>query len=37
MNGVDPQAWLTHVIGTIADHPASKIHDLMPWNLQPIS
>lgn len=32
MNGVDPQAWLTHVIDRIADHPASKITDFMPWN-----
>jgi len=31
MNDVDPQAWLTHVIDRIADHPASKINDLMPW------
>jgi len=32
LNGVDPKAWLTHVIANIADHPASKIDDLMPWN-----
>ena len=37
MNGVDPQAWLTHVIGTIADHPASQLDDFMPWNFRPIS
>ena len=32
LNGVDPKAWLSHVIATIADHPASKITHLMPWN-----
>ncbi len=37
MNSVDPQAWLTHVIDTIADHPASQLDDLMPWNFQPTS
>jgi len=31
MNGVDPKVWLTHVIDTIADPPASKINELMPW------
>lgn len=35
MNGVDPQVWLTNVIDRIADHPASKINDLMPWNFAP--
>ena len=37
MNGVDPQAWLTHVIDTIADHPVSRLGDLMPWNFRPTS
>ena len=37
MNGVDPQAWLIHVVDTIADHPASQINDLMPWNFKPAS
>ena len=32
LNGVDPQAWLTHVLGSIADHPAKRIADLLPWN-----
>ena len=37
MNDVDPQTWLTNVIDTIADHPASQIDDLMPWNFQSAS
>ena len=32
MNDVDPQAWLAHVLGRIADHPASRLHELLPWN-----
>jgi hypothetical protein len=32
MNGVDPQPWLTDVIGRIASHPIKRIDELMPWN-----
>jgi len=33
-NGVDPQAWLTDVLGRINDHPAARLADLLPWNWQ---
>ena len=32
LNGVDPQAWLADVLGRIAEHPISRLDDLMPWN-----
>jgi hypothetical protein len=32
LNGVDPQAWLTDVLGRIADHKINKIDELLPWN-----
>ena len=32
MNDVDPQAWLADVLARIADHPAQKLDELMPWN-----
>jgi transposase len=32
LNGVDPQAWLADVLGRSADHPASKLDELLPWN-----
>jgi Transposase and inactivated derivatives len=32
LNGVDPRAWLADVLARIADHPAKRIADLMPWN-----
>jgi transposase len=32
MNDIDPQAWLADVLARIADHPASKLDDLLPWN-----
>lgn len=35
LNGVDPQAWLADVLRRIADHPASPLHELLPWNWKP--
>ena len=32
MNDVDPQAWLADVLARIAQHPAQRIDELMPWN-----
>lgn len=32
MNDIDPQAWLADVLARIADHPAHRIDDLLPWN-----
>lgn len=32
LNGVDPEAWLRDTIARIADHPARRIDDLLPWN-----
>ena len=34
LNDVDPQAWLTDVLGRIAAHPAHRIAELLPWNWQ---
>ena len=32
LNHVDPQAWLADVLARIADHPATRLHELLPWN-----
>ena len=32
MNDADPQAWLADVLRRIADHPAKRLDDLLPWN-----
>ena len=32
LNNVDPRAWLADVLRRIADHPASRLDDLLPWN-----
>jgi len=33
LNGIDPELYLRTVLATIADHPVSKLQDLLPWNL----
>ena len=35
MNDVDPQAWLADALARIADHPAQKLDELLPWNWKP--
>ncbi len=32
LNDLDPRAWLADVLRRIADHPASRLHELLPWN-----
>jgi transposase len=32
LNDVDPQAWLADVLARIADHPARRLEELLPWN-----
>lgn len=34
MNNVNPEAWLAWVLERIQDHPAKRMHDLMPWAYQ---
>jgi transposase len=35
LNHIDPEAYLADVIGRVADHPAKRVHDLLPWNWKP--
>ena len=32
LNQIDPRAWLADVLARIADHPASRLHELLPWH-----
>ena len=32
LNGIDPQAWLDDVLRRIADHPVSRLDQLLPWH-----
>jgi transposase len=35
LNDVDPQTWLAEVLARLPDHPAKRIHELLPWNWRP--
>ncbi len=37
LNGLDPEAYLSDLISRIADHPAKRIDELLPWRYQYIS
>jgi transposase len=33
LNGIDPKAYLRHVLTRIADHHINRIEALLPWNV----
>jgi transposase len=33
LNGINPEAYLRHVLERIAEHPIKKLDELLPWNV----
>ncbi len=31
LNDVDPRAWLADVLKRLPEHPAKRVHELLPW------
>ena len=32
LNDINPQAWVADVLARIADYPASRLAELLPWH-----
>ena len=35
LNSINPQAWLADVLARIADYPALRLNELLPWYWKP--
>ena len=33
LNGIDPEAYLRHILSVLSEWPGNKVVELMPWNV----
>jgi transposase len=33
LNGIDPEAYLRHILSVLADWPINRVAELLPWNV----
>ncbi len=33
LNGIDPKAYLRHILSVLADWPINRVAELLPWNV----
>lgn len=33
LNGIDPEAYLHHILGVLLEWPSNRVDELLPWNV----
>ncbi|MGA5959867.1 transposase domain-containing protein, partial [Escherichia coli] len=33
LNGIDPEAYLRHILGVLPEWPSNRVDELLPWNV----
>lgn len=34
LNGIDPEAYLRHILSVLPEWPSNKVAELLPWNVE---
>ncbi|EEV6421584.1 transposase domain-containing protein, partial [Escherichia coli] len=33
LNGIDPEAYLSHILSVLPEWPSNRVDELLPWNV----